>query len=127
MNWDEVTVIASSWVVSPFVAGFISFLLFKSVQMLILNTSDPFKKAKQYIPVYMFLVGFVIAMVTFLKGLKHIGLDFSIQESLTYSVATALAVALLGSAFLRGIENVSKQKGDAENEATPTNVRSLLP
>ena len=112
VNWDEVTIIASSWVVSPFVAGIISFLLFKSVQILILNTSDPFKKAKQYIPVYMFLVGFVIAMVTSLKGLKHIGLDFSFQESLTFSVATALAVALLGTAFVRGIKNVPKQKGD---------------
>ncbi len=51
-------------------------------------------------------------MVTFLKGLKHIGLDFSFQLSLTFSLLTGIAVALLGTAFLRSVENVSKQRGD---------------
>jgi PiT family inorganic phosphate transporter len=112
VNWAEVTIIFSSWLVSPLVAGTFSFLIFKSVQILILNTSDPFFKAKRYVPIYMFLVGFIISMVTFLKGLKHIGLDFSFQQSLTFSLLTAIAVALLGTAFLRGVENVSKQRGD---------------
>ena len=112
VNWGEVTIIFSSWLVSPLVAGTFSFLIFKSVQILILNTSDPFTKAKRYVPIYMFLVGFIISMVTFLKGLKHIGLDFSFQQSLIFSISTAIAVALLGTAFLRGVENVSKQRGD---------------
>ena len=56
-------------------AGSLSFLLFKSVQALILNSGDPFINAKKYVPGYMFLVGFIIAMVTSLKGLKHVGLD----------------------------------------------------
>ena len=112
VNWGEVTIIFSSWLVSPLVAGTFSFLIFKSVQILILNTSDPFTKAKRYVPIYMFLVGFIISMVTFLKGLKHIGLDFSFQQSLTFSILTAIAVALLGTAFLRSVENVSKQRGD---------------
>ncbi|MCS5543486.1 MAG: inorganic phosphate transporter [SAR86 cluster bacterium] len=112
VNWGEVTIIFSSWLVSPLVAGTFSFLIFKSVQILILNTSDPFTKAKRYVPIYMFLVGFIISMVTFMKGLKHIGLDFSFQQSLIFSISTAIAVALLGTAFLRGVENVSKQRGD---------------
>ena len=112
VNWGEVTIIFSSWLVSPLVAGTFSFLIFKSVQILILNTSDPFTKAKRYVPIYMFLVGFIISMVTFLKGLKHIGLDFSFQQSLTFSLLTGIAVALLGTAFLRSVENVSKQRGD---------------
>ena len=112
VNWAEVTIIFSSWLVSPLVAGTFSFLIFKSVQILILNTSDPFTKAKRYVPIYMFLVGFIISMVTFMKGLKHIGLDFSFQQSLIFSISTAIAVALLGTAFLRGVENVSKQRGD---------------
>ena len=112
VNWGEVTIIFSSWLVSPLVAGTFSFLIFKSVQILILNTSDPFTKAKRYVPIYMFLVGFIISMVTFMKGLKHIGLDFSFQQSLTFSVSTGIAVALLGTAFLRSVKNVSKQRGD---------------
>ena len=112
VNWSQVTIIASSWVVSPFVAGSLSFLLFKSVQALILNSGDPFINAKKYVPGYMFLVGFIIAMVTSLKGLKHVGLDFSFQESLISSLVVGLAVAILGVAFLRNIKDIPKPKGD---------------
>ena len=112
VEWNKVTTIASSWVVSPLLAGTISFLIFKSVQFLILDTDDPFAKAKKYVPGYMFLVGFVIAMVTFLKGLKHVGFDLSFQQSIIFSTAFGIVIALLGIAFLRRVENVSKQRGD---------------
>ena len=112
VNWSEVTTIFSSWVVSPLIAGIFAFLIFKSVQILILNTNDPFTKAKKYVPGYMFLVGFVIAMVTFLKGLKHIGWDLSLQQSLIFSAAFGIIIALLGMFFLRRVQNVSKQRGD---------------
>ena len=87
VEWNKVTTIASSWVVSPLLAGTISFLIFKSVQILILDADDPFAKAKKYVPGYMFLVGFVIAMVTFLKGLKHVGFDPSFQQSIILTTA----------------------------------------
>jgi len=112
VEWNKVTTIASSWVVSPLLAGTLSFLIFKSVQILILDTDDPFAKAKKYVPGYMFLVGFVIAMVTFLKGLKHVGFDLSFQQSIIFSTAFGIVIALLGIAFLRRVENVSKQRGD---------------
>ncbi|MCH2272826.1 MAG: inorganic phosphate transporter [SAR86 cluster bacterium] len=110
--WNKVTTIISSWVVSPLMAGTISFLIFKSVQILILDTEDPFANAKKFVPGYMFLVGFVIAMVTFLKGLKHVGLDLSFQQSLLFSSAFGVVIALLGTAFLKGVDNSSKQRGD---------------
>ena len=110
--WNKVTTIISSWVISPLMAGTISFLIFKSVQILILDTEDPFANAKKFVPGYMFLVGFVIAMVTFLKGLKHVGLDLSFQQSLLFSSAFGVVIALLGTAFLKGVDNSSKQRGD---------------
>ena len=82
------------------------------MEILILNTEDPFTKAKQYVPGYMFLVGFVIAMVTFLKGLKHVGLDLSFQQSIIFSIGFGIAISLLGVIFLRRVENVSTQRGD---------------
>ena len=68
--------------------------------------------SKKYVPGYMFLVGFVIAMVTLLKGLKHIGLSLSFGESLTYSIAIGFVIALIGTFFLRKIENTTQQRGD---------------
>jgi len=112
VSWSKVGSIVSSWVVSPLVAGTFSFLIFRSVQTLILNTNNPFDNAKKYVPGYMFLVGFVLSMVTLVKGLKHVGLSLNFQESLTYSLMIGVGIALVGSLFLRRIKNTRQQKGD---------------
>ena len=112
VSWSKVGSIVSSWVVSPLMSGTIAFIIFLSVQKLILNTNKPFENAKKYVPGYMFLVGFVIAMVTLLKGLKHIGLSLTFGESLTYSIAIGFGIALIGTFFLRKIENTTQQRGD---------------
>ena len=112
VSWSKVGSIVSSWVVSPLMSGTIAFLIFLSVQKLILNTDKPFENAKKYVPGYMFLVGFVISMVTLLKGLKHIGLPLSFAESLIYSIAIGVVISLIGSFFLRKVENTSQTRGD---------------
>ena len=111
VSWSKVSSIVSSWVVSPLMAGTISFLIFRTVQNLILNTENPFDNAKKYVPGYIFLVGFIISMVTLLKGLKHIGLTLNFQESLLYSIAIGIFIALIGSFFLRKIENTHQVRG----------------
>ena len=111
VNWSKVGSIVSSWVISPIMAGAISYLIFKSVQNLILNTKDPFDNAKKYVPGYIFLVGFIISMVTLLKGLKHVGLTLNFQESLTYSIFIGIGIALLGSLILRRVENTYEKRG----------------
>ena len=72
-------------------------MLFRSVQLLIFENRDPFAAAKRYVPGYIFLVGFIISMVTLVKGLSHVGADFSFIESLLISIAIGafLAVGLL--------------------------------
>jgi PiT family inorganic phosphate transporter len=100
VNWGKVGQVVASWVVSPVIAGTFSFLLIKSVHKLVLDTENPFQMAKRYVPGYMFLTGFVIAMVTFVKGLKHVGIELSFGESLLYSVGIGVGVALLGIKLL---------------------------
>ena len=112
VSWSRVGSIVSSWVVSPLMAGTISFLIFRSVQNLILNTEHPFDNAKKYVPFYMFLVGFVISMVTLLKGLKHVGLSLNFEQSLTYSILIGVGIALLGTFFLKKVENTSQVRGE---------------
>ncbi|OUS13375.1 phosphate permease [Gammaproteobacteria bacterium 53_120_T64] len=108
VHWPKVGKIVASWVVSPVLAGVISYSLFKSVQTLILNHSDPFARAKRFIPFYMFAVGFLMSMVTMLKGLKHVfkdqGVHLSFGESALYAAGAGLVVTLIGSYFLRRIK-----------------------
>ncbi len=115
VHWPKVGKIVASWVVSPVLAGIMSYALFKSVQSLILNHSDPFARAKRFIPFYMFAVGFLMSMVTMLKGLKHVfkdeGVSMSFGECALYAAGAGLIVTLIGSYFL------SRIKEDPERDA----------
>ncbi len=113
VNWGEVASIIASWVVSPVLAGTISFLLFTSVRRLILQSDDPFMSAKRYVPFYMFLAGFTVSMVTFIKGLKHLDLSFTASESVAWSLVFALVIALLGALLLQRIDDSVKEKNGA--------------
>lgn len=103
VQWAKVTKIVASWVVSPLMAGFIAFFLFRSVQRLILDTDEPFKNAKRYVPMYIFLVGFIISMVTFTKGLKHVGLHLSWMNSALISVVVGAITMMVGIAMLKKV------------------------
>jgi inorganic phosphate transporter, PiT family len=110
IHWGKVGTIVASWVVSPVMAGTISYGLFVSVKYLILDTEDPFHRAKRFIPIYMWLVGFMISMVTLLKGLKHLGLDIDLglgskfANALPVSAVIGLIVAGFGALLMRRVK-----------------------
>lgn len=104
VQWGQVGTIVMSWVVSPLTAGFIAFLIFASVQRLILTQDNPLERAKRYVPVYIFLAAFTITLVTILKGLKHVGLDISLPNSYLLAVSIALAIALIGRVAIMRIQ-----------------------
>jgi len=108
VNWGKVGSIVMSWVVSPALAGTISYWLFRSVQGLILNTKTPFENAKRYVPFYIFLTGFVIALVTMFKGLKHIGLETTTLQNYGMAFIVGLIIMFIGKSF------ISKLKIDPE-------------
>ncbi len=50
VNWGKIGSIVASWIVSPLIGGAIALLLMMSIRKLILNTEDPFEKAKTWGP-----------------------------------------------------------------------------
>ena len=108
VNWGKVGTIVMSWVVSPLLAGTLAFIVFRSIQKLILNTENPVESAIKYGPYYLFLVGFVIALVTIKKGLKHVGLDLGAGEAFMYAVVLGVVVAMLGSFMIRKVKTDPK-------------------
>ena len=99
--WDQVLEIVASWIISPVFSGTIAFILFLSVEKLVLSREDPLKYAKKFVPYYMFLVGFVIAMVTLVKGLSHVGLEVTFSQSAFLALAFALLTVIIGIFLLR--------------------------
>jgi len=104
VQWGKVGTIALSWVTSPLLAGAIGFALFRSIQKLIIDTDDPLGKAKKYVPYYIFLVGFIIAMVTLLKGLKHVGVNLPFEQNMIYAVAIGMIFAFIGTVMIKRLK-----------------------
>ena len=103
VQWYQLGDIVLSWVVTPVISGVIAFLLFKSVQVLIFNAKDPIKKAKRYVPFYIFSVALVISLVTVFKGLRHLNLKITTTESLIIAFVISYFAALVGFFALRKI------------------------
>ncbi len=122
VNWGKVGTIVMSWVVSPLLAGTLAFLVFRSIQKLILNQENPVESAIKYGPFYLFMVGFVIALVTIKKGLKHVGLHFETGEAFLYAIALGILVALLGSYLIRKVKTDPK----ADKKFHYTNVERIF-
>ena len=108
VQWPKVGTIVMSWVISPLTAGIIAFLIFTSVQRLILRQEDPLAKAKRYVPFYIFFAAFTVTLVTILKGLTHVGLNVSTGTSYLIATAIAASIAIVGAIVIRRIQPVRK-------------------
>ena len=51
----------------------------------------------------MFLVGFIVSLVTIFKGLKHVGVSFDTFTSFSLSIGVGLLVAIIGTFLIRNI------------------------
>lgn len=122
VKWGQVSSIAASWVVSPLMSGFIAFLIFLSVQKLILRTDDPIANARRYVPVYIFAVGFILSLVTLFKGLKHINLEVTIAQSYGIAVLCGFITMSIGIVLIRRL----KIKKKADRDFRFTNVEKIF-
>jgi PiT family inorganic phosphate transporter len=104
VKWGKVGSVVASWIVSPAVGGTISFLLVISTRKLIFDTDNPLQNAKRYAPFYVFLVGFIISLVTLFKGLTHLNIDLSVGQSFGVAFFFGLLTAAIGWFFIRKIK-----------------------
>jgi PiT family inorganic phosphate transporter len=104
VQWGKVGTIVMSWIISPALSGIIAYWLFVSVQRLILDTPNPLQNAKRYVPIYIFMVGFIIALVTMFKGLSHVGLKLSTLEGYMIAAAIGVITMVIGIIFIRRLK-----------------------
>jgi len=105
VKWTSVASVVMSWLVSPLVGGTISFLLVISTRKLIFDTDNPLKNAKRFAPMYIFLVGFIISLVTLFKGLEHLHLKLTSVQSFGIAILFGIFTGLIGWAFIREIKD----------------------
>ncbi len=104
VQWAKIGTIAASWIVSPVVGGIIALLLMMSIRKLILDTDDPYRSAKRWGPVYIFLVGWIISLVTLFKGLKHLDLELTAWQSVGAATVIGVIVAAIGGWMINRVK-----------------------
>jgi len=104
VNWGKIGSIVASWLVSPLIGGAIALLLMISIRKLILNTEKPFDKAKLWAPVYVFLVGWIVGLVTLFKGLKHLDFELTVAQSLVTATAIGIVLAFIGKLLINRVK-----------------------
>ena len=103
-------------------SGSLAFFIFMSVQKLILGTSDPLANAKKYVPMYIFAVGFILALVTLMKGLKHVGLDLDGTQSFIIAIIAGLVTMSIGIVAIKRVKVIPSD----DDEFRFTNVEKIF-
>ena len=104
VKWGGLGEIVASWFISPVTGGIIALVLMLSVRKLVFETDDPFGNAKKWAPFYVFLVGYIVALVTISKGLKNFNLHFSTLEEQIGSIAAGIVCAILGAILVNKVK-----------------------
>ncbi|MBT8441159.1 MAG: inorganic phosphate transporter [Gammaproteobacteria bacterium] len=125
VDWTKVVTIVMSWVVSPLTAGLFSFLIFNSIQRLILRHENPLERAKRYAPVYVFLTVALISLVTIFKGLSHVNVELTDTQAYLVAGGLALVVAAISRYFINRIR-ADKQEEKKFHFATVERVFGVL-
>jgi PiT family inorganic phosphate transporter len=79
-------------------------MLMMSIRKFILDTEHPFESARRWGPVYVFLVGFIISLVTLFKGLKHLNLEMTIPMSFLAALVFGAFIAAIGWVLIQKVE-----------------------
>ena len=103
VKWDKILQIVASWIISPVLGGVLAYCLMISIRRLIFDTDKPFDNAKRWAPFYVFLVGFIISLVTMFKGLKHLDFALSPLTSVLLAVVVGAVLAIVGWLLIRRV------------------------
>lgn len=103
VEWNKVSGIVGSWVITPAISGLIAWGIYMSAKKSIFDHPNSFFRAQRLVPVYMFLAGFVMSLVTIKKGLKHVGLGMDEGTGYLVAIAVAICVAVIGKIVISRI------------------------
>jgi PiT family inorganic phosphate transporter len=92
------------------------------VQWLILDRRNPLESARRYVPYYIFLAGFIMSLMTMLKGLKHVGLALTTLHAYALSAAIGVVLMFIGKAIIARIP----YDPEADRESHYANVERVF-
>jgi PiT family inorganic phosphate transporter len=114
IQWAKVLLIVLSWIVSPFIASLIAYLMFRFLRNRILSRPDMFVKALRWSPFFVGLTFFIIALSLMMKTPLGSSLGIGLGTGTLMSLGIAIALGGIGrlviqkTIFQRGEEGVEQ-------------------
>ncbi|KAF2956952.1 phosphate permease [Marinitoga sp. 38H-ov] len=91
VNWSKIITITLSWVISPLVGLVVSYLMFKSISATILHSKDIKRNSKIWIPFFLGLAAFIIAL-SFITKTLHIPITI---KAIIYAVLFGILLSII--------------------------------
>lgn len=95
IRWEEVSTIALSWVVSPFLSALFSYLIFTILQRKILFALNPTQATIKLFPLLIFIVFGTFTLSLIFNGLQNLHLNATFPQAFGIAILVGSIAALL--------------------------------
>jgi len=95
VQWAEVGKIALTWVISPTIAGVLSFIFFTFIQRRILHSFNPLLATQRLAPIFVFIVLMTFCLSILLGGIKSIHVEMPYYVTLLVSIFVSMIGAII--------------------------------
>jgi inorganic phosphate transporter, PiT family len=127
IHWDKVGMIAASWIISPLLAGTLSYLIFRLLLRRIFYGYNPLRSAKKLAPYIVFCVFVILTLTLVFKGLKNMNLDLGLATAFALASAVGLVASLVSAWLVSRMQvNIESQTNNRDEIITdPAVIHSL--
>ncbi|MGR6466677.1 inorganic phosphate transporter [Rhizobium sp. PAMB 3182] len=108
INWQSMSAIAASWVISPFLGGIIAALFLAFIKEFIIYREDKIEAAKKWVPVLIAVMTGAFTAYLSLKGLNHL-------ISISLGIAALIGLVAGGIGWAASVPLVARQARGLEN------------
>jgi len=113
--WENVAFIATSWIISPFLGGLLSYGIFNMLRRYVFYAPHPVEAAKKITPPLVFFVLFTLCMVMLYERQNNTKIDLNMMEVLGLSAAAGGMGFLISKLCLKRVKQpYLKHKSQAE-------------
>jgi inorganic phosphate transporter, PiT family len=124
IQWEEVSSIGISWLISPVLSGVISYFIFNILQRKILFAMNPVEATKKLMPLLIFIVFSTFTLSLMVNGLENLDLSITFPQALAIALLVGTLAAAISYFLIRKIFPVDKTV-PALSRNTPQSVVSL--
>jgi inorganic phosphate transporter, PiT family len=93
IQWAEVSSIVATWIISPVIAGIISYIIFNVLQRNILFAMNPTEATRKLFPLLVFIVFSTFSLSLIFNGLENLSFNISFPQALGISLLAGLVTA----------------------------------